>query len=294
MAHKRTTAKQSRNNRSELFKKQQHLLTPSVFLSSITQLNIIPQEKGKRESSNNPLTSPTTSNATLPTATIKGDTPQSLTTTTRNNDSSSSLLLQQEQVTFTNEAIESLRQCHGEFIALLASELAVPTSSSSSDGEEDDRGGEKQDYEGRNIKTKKIKQAKQHVVKPNDVQTALRNLDFHDILSKLGTFQEKISLSKLNLDNGSKSQCSAVTSNDNVRLVHDSTTAATNQNTLVGKRIEGKQQRKKRRGKSEFQKAFLNKKTKNALLLEQEELFQSSIRNVTKRMMQEEEEGGKK
>lgn len=78
-----------------------------------------------------------------------------------------------EDITCTPKALEVLRNCHGQFIALLASELVLC----------------EEEKHSKNIKTDKEEAtaAKERVrtIMPKDVTTGLQRLEFHDILSKL-------------------------------------------------------------------------------------------------------------
>jgi ABC-type molybdate transport system substrate-binding protein len=79
-----------------------------------------------------------------------------------------------EDITCTPKALEVLRNCHGQFIALLASELVLC----------------EEEKHSKNIKTNKAEaaaEAKERVrtITPKDVTTGLQRLEFHDILSKL-------------------------------------------------------------------------------------------------------------
>jgi len=78
-----------------------------------------------------------------------------------------------EEIACTPKALEILRNCHGQFVALLASELVsceegTPAKNRKTGGED----------MGERVRT----------IMPKDVTAALQRLEFHDILSKL---QEK-------------------------------------------------------------------------------------------------------
>lgn len=75
-----------------------------------------------------------------------------------------------EEITCTPKALEVLRNCHGQFIALLASELVLC----------DD---EKQ---AKNRKTDEVEVSERvRTLMPKDVTTGLQRLEFQDILLKL-------------------------------------------------------------------------------------------------------------
>jgi len=157
-------------------------------------------------------------------------------------------------VFFTNEAIEALRRCHGEFIALVASDLVSRKD---------------EEYEKSHEKGPK----KSPVMTPKEAKITMTSLNFDDLVTS-----ESILYKASGSPNDRESDGDV---NDRHPACGETTqtkrAAASINRTKVtkGKRLNtGSSQRKK------FKSAFKNIKVTAELLKEQERLFASSAAKV--------------
>lgn len=167
-------------------------------------------------------------------------------------------------MSFTNEAIEALRRCHGEFIALVSSELV-----SRKDDEYDE------DCRHRETTTNEPPPKKVATMTPKEATITLTNLEFDDYLSIINN------TSKSKLDKTNNSCTSSSTSKDckSGGAIHNCTIA-----TKMGRPgvrrgpNKGKSQRKK------FKSVFKNSQVTADLLKEQERLFALSAAKAVAKM----------
>jgi hypothetical protein len=216
-----------------------NVLSPQLFLSSVAKLNIVAESKKKS-------TSPSSS-------------------------SSSQRLIEEkkgEKVVYSNEAIELLRQCHGQFLSLVSSELASGESRIKSASNKKKK---KKRNDVSNNDEEEEEAAVRYIV-PSCVVEALENLEFHDIAT-----ETQLLMNKNKEDDGAggygvgdkkvkckeKSSCRISKDNSSSNDVFEDSTGKTRRVSA------GTAKRKRKRIKN----AFKNVAMTAELLREQEKLF---------------------
>jgi len=272
-----------------------HLLTPAVFLSAISQaLGVVPEPKSRTKSQSSLSSSDRNNNDN----------------NNNNNNSNSNINIndnspqpQQQQyrreVLFTNEAIEALRRCHGEFIALVASDLVSRKEDEFQKRQQQQQlritNGANNRKREKRVPTvsEKAAESRVHTVTPKEVRNTLTNLDFQDIVSEIGSGDATASKSAVDPSSGSHNRelsCDA-TSTATTAIAEDVTTVTndsypdsgitTKTKDDAAMRVVGSRRVKRRdnRGtlqRKKFKKAYQNDKVTADLLKEQERLFASS------------------
>lgn len=184
-------------------------------------------------------------------------------------------------VVFTNEAIEALRRCHGEFIALVASDLVSRKDDTVQKHKQRTTRGEIDVTAPNAIDSKN----RVHIVTPKKVLISLTALDFQEIASKISSETS----SKLTDPHGD--------SHNNKSLCFSSSTTAKNKNTRnnpyssgditikteggAAAQTSGSKKTKRRDNKGtlrqkKFKAAYKNNKVTADLLKEQDRLLASS------------------
>lgn len=216
-----------------------NLLPPSIFLSSVHQLNIFAQT---------PQIDSSTSSSTS----------SSLKSNTASNNNKTN------PVVYTNEAIELLRQCHGQFLSLVSSELASCERKNNDDSEKKKKQSRKRKVKGAEVIANtgttsgdgNYEEGDVRTILPQHVLEALENLEFHFIASKL----------RLLMD-GSKTD-NAQSSFVQIRNQSDGKYSESKSKTC-------KKESRKRK-KESLKKALGNASMTAELLAEQEKLFAMS------------------
>lgn len=252
----------SRKKRKEF----SHLLPPTVFLSAISQhLRIIPEVRF-----GNKLSSP----SSVPSR--KDNTPQQQ---------------HSSEVVFTNETIEALRRCHGEFIALVASDLASRNHADFQIQQQQKeraasakrrRGkriqklpeGSKNEDDNDNADNKTDKRNGVQVVTPKEVLATLNNLEFQDIVLETSSScsSELAEIPR----NDTMSSTTIPTRISKKSGIFSSCYPITKMNDGPGsKRIKSKNSKDQRRKK--FKTAYKDNKVTIDLAKEQERLLASCV-----------------
>mmetsp|Transcript_24829 Transcript_24829/g.28701 ORF Transcript_24829/g.28701 Transcript_24829/m.28701 type:complete len:256 (+) Transcript_24829:134-901(+) len=237
---------------------KQNLLTPHFFISSVTKLNINPGvQKGHTKKESAAKTSSSSST----------------------NDNSN--------VVYTNEAIELLRHCHGQFISLLSSELAsgeVHTSTSKKTvgsticstgrtsskkrklkNDNDDESSRDNNVNNNNVETTaSANGANDNNVRsivPQRVIGALENLEFDNIVSEIQKGKDKKNVKVDNDDGGTGDN------KDNKDVKSNNTKKESREDSRKRKKAERNSKKRK------MKNAFKNVALAAELLAEQERLF---------------------
>mmetsp|Transcript_25816 Transcript_25816/g.39562 ORF Transcript_25816/g.39562 Transcript_25816/m.39562 type:complete len:222 (-) Transcript_25816:38-703(-) len=143
-----------------------------------------------------------------------------------------------------NEAMDYLRHCQGQFVALVASDLAsCDTDASKRTDNSSPSGGATKKRKRKQNKEKEQSEEKEVIktIKPEDVMDALKRLEFHEIVTKL----ESIEANKRDSESGPSSKSASLSKPAN----------------------------RKRQAKKKLMAAFKNTSSTADLLKEQERLF---------------------
>jgi len=187
-----------------------------------------------------------------------------------------------ERIEFTNEAIELLRRCHEQFIALLSSELAS---------------GERNSSSATNSSSKKTKRKSNDNVNkggagdaveirsilPQNIVEALDNLEFHDIASQIRLLMQKNNDEdgRNNVNNYCNGKKTNGKGDSGDAKVHDNqdasiTTSGNNRRSTIRQSKDGKKS-SSRANKRKMKAAWKNDEQTAELLKEQERLFALSV-----------------
>ena len=281
-----------KENLNKMSRKRNHpttpnLITPAIFLSSIEKLNILPESaqlNHNRHNRKNPEDEEQEEQD-------KGD--------TKSNK-------KEQLVCFSNEAIEILRQCHGRFISLLASELAfgehhsnnmIKKEQNSICNDSNNHGVLHMKRKGRKRKITNVGnansnnnvvneedsgQAKVKNILPQSVADALENLEFNKISSQIQSMVKNRNIKKNKIDNekvhnssSSDWRSSSTTTKHEDNLISDEITAKNPNCNSYATKLKGTKCSKTK--KKNMKKAFKNDAMTAEMLQEQERLFAQSV-----------------
>jgi hypothetical protein len=174
---------------------EQALLNPSVFLSSIVKMGITPSPRSSNSSNKRQKTNK--GGSIVKRDLEKGEEEKEVIITATLPEAKATVGEESTNIVFSNEAIEVLRKCHGEFIALVASELVIAGKDrkeklSTTKGQKKWKEPVAAAVDGNSpISERQQSSNRMQVVTPKSVMQALENLDFEDIVCHLKAIEQK-------------------------------------------------------------------------------------------------------